>query len=143
MIRRVPCYGFGGIALVALHDPLRDFLFLTGFFAVWLGACGGMCRSWRSEPGLWMLSALFLSFSGVLYGMFTYHHIADFLQGRHNRLFLALDATLATSLLWMQTRFLLSVTRANRLFSKEHERHHRHAGANSRHASAFHHRGGS
>ena len=118
VIRRAPWYLFGGLALVLLHEPLHSFLFLTGFFALWLGACGGTFPSWRSEPGLWMLSALFLVISAGLYGIFTYHHVADFLRGRHDRLLLAFDATLATSLLWVQTRFLLSVRRANRLFSK-------------------------
>jgi len=127
VIRSAPGYLFGGIALVLLHKPLDSFLFLTGLFALWLGACGGTFRSWRTERGLWMLSALFLLISAGLYGIFAYHHVADFLRDRHDRLLLALDATFATSLLWVQTRFLLSITRANWLFSKEHERHHRHA----------------
>jgi len=70
-----------------------------------------------------MLSGLFLLASATFYGLFTYEHVADILRGRNDPVLLALDATLAISLLWVQTRFLLSITRINWLLSKA-VRHH-------------------
>src|SRR4030095_693323 len=118
VIRHSPSCLFGGLVLVVLQEPLPSFLVLTGFITIFLGACAGAVPSWKTEPGLWMLSGLFLFASATFYGVFTYQRVADILQGRHDPMLLVLDVTLATSLLWVQSRFLLSVTCINWLLSK-------------------------
>jgi len=44
---------------------------VTGFMAIWMGACGGTFQAWRCDKGLWMLSALFLTMSLLCYAGFT------------------------------------------------------------------------
>src|SRR5437773_7140253 len=95
------------------HGRVSDgFGVVTGFMAIWFGACGGTFGAWRWDRGLWMLSALFLTIALLCHAGFTYGHISDII---HHRGGIAgmIDLSFGISLLWMQSRFLLTVTASN------------------------------
>lgn len=71
---------------------------------------GGL--AWRYDKGLWMLSALFLAVAFLCYGGFTYGHVSDIIHHRGKTSDM-IDLSFAASLLWMQSRFLLTVTTSN------------------------------
>ncbi len=49
-----------GLILMVLSRPSGGLGGITGLALISLGASAGSLRSWRKEPGLWMLSAFFL-----------------------------------------------------------------------------------
>jgi len=112
IIRRYRWWMLGGASLIFLGFNRDGFAAVTGVMAVWLGACGGAFEAWRCDRGLWMLSALFLAMALLCYAGFTYGHLSDI---THHRGGIAdmIDLSFGISLLWMQSRFLLTVTVSN------------------------------
>ena len=112
IIRRYRWWMLGGASLMFLGFKTDDFGVVTGFMAIWFGACGGTFGAWRCDRGLWMLSALFLTIALFCYAGFTYGHISDII---HHRGGIAgmIDLSFGISLLGMQSRFLLTVTASN------------------------------
>lgn len=104
MIVGVACW-FAGLALSAV-------------MLVGLGAMGGSFSKWRTEPGLWMLGALFLTSFGSLHVLFVYHSVMDAIAGRVLIGMFAADALVATSVLAFMVRFLWAVTYWNRCISR-------------------------
>lgn len=101
-----------------LGFQVEGFGVITGFMALWLGACGGAFRAWNSDRGLWMLSALFLAVTAVFFAGFAYGRVLDTIHGR-GEVVGVLDLTIAGAVLWMQTRFLLTVTAVNRKLTRK------------------------
>ena len=112
IIRRYRWWILGGACLAFLGSCLDGFGIITGFMAIWLGVCGGTFGAWRDDKGLWMLSALFLAFALLCYGAFTYGNVSDIVHHRGKTIDI-FDLSFAASLLWVQSRFLLTVTTSN------------------------------
>jgi hypothetical protein len=112
IIRRYRWWILGGACLAFLGSRLDGFGVITGFMAIWLGACGGTFGAWRDDKGLWVLSALFLALALLCYGGFTYAHVSDIIHRRGKNSDIV-DLSFAASLLWMQSRFLLTVSTSN------------------------------
>lgn len=112
IIRQYRWWILGGACLAFLGFRLDGFGVMTGFMAIWLGACGGTFGAWRDDKGLWMLSALFLALALLCYGGFTYGHVSAIIHHR-GKTSAMVDLSFAASLLWMQSRFLMTVTTSN------------------------------
>lgn len=105
----------GGAVLTALATIFDCPGIIAGGMAVGLGASGGALHQWRTEPGLWRLSALFSVMFGFIGAMFLYAFLKElFRQGPAPPLGDSLDLSIAALLLWEQLRFLISVTLWNR-----------------------------
>jgi hypothetical protein len=95
-----------------------------GYALMFLGACGGVFQKFRSERGLWMLSALFAAMTGVILACFVLgtcgdiarHHIFD------DGLSLQIEVALAMLVFFYQFLFLLKITRQNWAISKRGRR---------------------
>ena len=113
LINRARWYFLLAVALILL-----EFAYGIGsasaVMAIGLAATGGSLRSWRTERGLWMLSALFLVLNGVIYCVIEYGQLRDLFDGRHSPWPIAIDLCIATRLLWTQFRMHLTVTALNR-----------------------------
>lgn len=88
---------------------------MAGSMVISLGACGGSFGQYRKEPGLWMLSGMFLALSCALLAIFTYALGEEIF--RLGRVVLPspthYDFAVATLLLIVQVLFLSSVTHVN------------------------------
>lgn len=88
-----------------------------------LGAMGRSFSTWRTERGLWMLSALFLTMFGPIHVLLIYHSVLDAVAGGAIKSILAVDVFIGTSALGFMVRFLWAVTYWNRrLVSRQLER---------------------
>lgn len=105
-----------GVVLIALAiGPLHDIGFVSGLMLLLCGGCSGGFRRWRQERGLWMLAVVALCAFLSLYVMMEWDMIRRELNGANPRpLLLGLDTALATSVVWLQVRFLVTVARVNR-----------------------------
>ena len=72
----------GGMILTVANGWLGGFGGLTGWMAVWLGTCGACFSRRREEPGLWMLSVLFLVFSLLGFATFAWGLATGIAQAR-------------------------------------------------------------
>ncbi len=108
----------GGLALFLASRHLGGVGLVTGWTAMWLGTCGGSFRQWRLEPGLWMLSGLFLTISLVSFVVLAYGSVSDIVQA-HAPSLSDCDLWVAEFFLSLQVLFLASVTRKNRLLRKK------------------------
>ncbi len=79
---------------------------------MWLGACGGSFCQWRKEPGLWMLSGLFLAITFPPFAILAYGSISDVTQAGVPNLS-ACDICFANLFLAVQILFLATVTWTN------------------------------
>ena len=52
----------------------------TGWMAMGLGASGAIGCQWRKEPGLWMLSGLFLAINLLIFAVLVYGSLSDLAQ---------------------------------------------------------------
>lgn len=87
---------------------------LTSFILVTFGAMGGSFYNWRSERGLWMLAALFLTAFGIGYAFVMYDQIAGLVFGRAGLAgWAAVDCAVGTLIWGVMVRFLWSVLRLN------------------------------
>ena len=99
----------------------------TGGCLVTLGIFSFSLRKWRTDRGLWMLSALLLSFYGPLYIYIQSYEVANLLNnaGQNQiqplaiQIAKALDSTLAIFFFGLLVRFVLAVTVYNWSFSRE------------------------
>ena len=102
----------GGLALCLESRRVAGFGALTGWMAMWLGTCGATFRQGRHDPGLWMLSGLFLPITLALSATFIYGSISDIAQARVLSLS-ACDLFGANFLLAVQVLYLAIVTQTN------------------------------
>ena len=126
-IRHYRRYMLAGACLFAMEFLLPKVsgvslgLVVSGVMAVMLGAVGGACHTWRTEKGIWMLSALFFLPSVALFLFFEIYQWMSMdsafstLQGA----VFTVDSLIATWLLLKQVRFLASVTLYNRGLSRQ------------------------
>ena len=112
VIRRSPWYMLICLTLFIIAY-YSGFGVVTGWMALLVAACGGVFRPWRTEKGLWMLSAFYLVFSVALYGFLFHMNVEDPLAGHQEGLLIGIDFAVATGMLWMLIRFLVTVTRSN------------------------------
>lgn len=90
-------------------------LAMSGMFLLGLGATAGSLRGWKTEPGLWMLGALFGASFGMFQVAFVYFSVVDFFAGRGPAVgILAVDISLSSAVLTVLVRFCWSVTHRNR-----------------------------
>jgi hypothetical protein len=102
----------GGLVLSLTCRHLGWVGTFTGGAAIWLGACGGAFRQWRIEPGLWMLSGLFLALTLPAFAILASGSISEVAQaGVPN--FSACDTWFANLFLAVQILFLATVTGKN------------------------------
>lgn len=88
---------------------------MTGVYLIGLAALVGSLREWKTEPGLWMLSALFGVLFGSLFLAFVYFSIVDFLAGRGPVCgIMAVDIAVTSMVLATMLRFTWAVTWWNR-----------------------------
>ncbi len=102
----------GGLTLCLASRHVAGFGALTGWMAMWLGTCGATFRQRRHDPGLWMLSGLFLAITLALSAMFIYGSISDIPQARVLSLS-ACDVFGANFFLAVQALYLAIVTQTN------------------------------
>jgi hypothetical protein len=83
--------------------------------AVWLGAVAGSLHKWREEPGLWMLSALFLTMCCTFWALMTCGRIMDIIRQVRAPFSWSqnVDIAMATLLLVVLVRFSATVTHTN------------------------------
>jgi hypothetical protein len=88
--------------------------------AIWLGALAGSFRQWREEPGLWMLSALFLVMCCTFWALMTWSRIMDIIRQVQAPFSWSLnvDIAMATLLLAILVRFSATVTHTNWKFTQ-------------------------
>ncbi len=89
-------------------------LAISSVMFVALGAMGGSFSEWRTERGLWMLGALFLTIFGAIHVLLLYHATIDWIAGRAVGGMVAVDIIVASSVLALMVRFLRAVTHWNR-----------------------------
>ncbi len=113
---------FGGIAmlpaliwLIVSHNWLNGAGFMTAFFLVFLGACCGSLDKYRTEPGLWMLAALCLCFTGPVWVLSSWSALQ---QPPSSNVLSIIDVSLATLVMGITTRILVSVCVHNRQLGK-------------------------
>jgi len=85
---------------------------LTAVVAVLTGAVFASLRAWRSEEGLWLLSALYLVLGGFLASVMSYGLISDLREPGLTFVDLVLFG-LACCLLWFSVYIAVLVTRWN------------------------------
>jgi len=83
-----------------------------GTTAIWLGTCGACFRGWREEPGLWMLSGLFLAMTLPGFAILACGKISEIAQAPVPGP-LDYDTWGAVFVLAVQVLFLATVTRTN------------------------------
>jgi hypothetical protein len=127
--------------MMAHHDPLliryfRWVLFCglllvkttqytaIGYALVFLGACGGMFHNFRSERGLWILSALFAAITGVILGCLVVGTGQDIARSQilNDGMAVQIEVALAMLVFLYQFLFLLKITRQNWAMSKRGRR---------------------
>ena len=86
----------------------------VGMMAGWLGASAGAMQSWRTERGVWLLSALFLVIALTCFAMMAYGRFSDLLRGVAT-IIDSIEFAAASWLLLKQCRILLTVTILNRM----------------------------
>jgi hypothetical protein len=109
-----------GVVLFVV-SPSVGFGEVTGWMAIWLGTCGGAFPRWRDDPGLWMLSGLFLALSCAVLVFFVSAQLQEVFQpGRvHLPGLSGYDVATATLLLAVQVLSLATVTIANWILRKK------------------------
>jgi hypothetical protein len=120
-VRRGYWFALAGVILIALSiGPLHDIGFVSGLMLVLFGGCAGAFRNWRQERGLWMLALVALCAWIPLYAVMQWDAIRRELNAPKPRpLLIGWDVALATSIVWFQVRFLVTVVLVNRaLFAR-------------------------
>jgi len=102
----------GGLVLGLAGGRFGGLGAVTCWMAVWLGTCGATFRRWRDEPGLWMLSGLFLAITLPGVAILTWGMISEIAQARVPSL-PDYDIGSAVFVLAAQLIFLATVTRTN------------------------------
>jgi hypothetical protein len=111
IVRNAPGLPVIGVILYFSSHWLGGFGFAAGMFAIMVGVWLSSLRSWRFEPGLWMLSTLIVVMCGALALMLTYGTISDLAtRARTGEL---LDEVTATILLWSLVCVSALITRWN------------------------------
>jgi len=110
-IRRLPWFFLGGVAVFVCGLFTDSYITMTGLLAVMLGACVGVGRG-VFVRGMWIVAALFWIPTVCIYTVLTYLHIWHLMEhpadiGRF------VSLAVATWLLGVQSRFLLTVTTMN------------------------------
>jgi hypothetical protein len=102
----------GGLLSGLLVNQVFGLVLVSCWMATWLGACGACFRDWREEPGLWMLSGLFLAVSLSGFMILGAGLVSDIARVRAPS---ASDCDLwgATVILAAQVLFLTTVTQTN------------------------------
>jgi len=118
VIRHSRWYMLAGAALLLQALLLNTPGVISGVVAVGLGACGAVFSAWRRDAGLWMLSLLFLAMLGPVYAILEYESLVEIFRGSEDAVWLVLDCLVATFLLQIQVRFLLTVSKVNWAFSR-------------------------
>jgi hypothetical protein len=114
LLRHAHWFLFGGLLLGALSRFAEGFGVISATMAVGLGASAGVFRQWRTDPGLWMLAALFLLLFGSCYGIMLYGELHDLWQGKGNAGCLVwCDFSLGLTILGSHVRILAQIVRLN------------------------------
>jgi hypothetical protein len=111
---------FGAVLLALAIGPLHDIGFVSGLMLVLFGGCTIGFRHWRQERGLWMLAVVALCAWLPLGVMMQWDAVRRELNAPNpRRMLLGWDLALATSVVWLNVRFLVTVARVNRtLFAR-------------------------
>lgn len=118
-MRRVPWFFFGGVAVFVCGLFIESFLTMTGLLGVMLGASVAGFGSGVFTRGLWFLAALIWLSTVFIYAGMSYLHIWHLIEHPSDIVRLA-SLAVATWLLAVQSRFLLTVTAANWRLSRRH-----------------------
>ena len=112
--RREPIYaalmavgllGIVGLWLLGIGSGI-----LSCFAALYLGATSGSVRSYRTEPGIWMLAMLFVCITAPIWTIFMLADIVPALRGTRAMPWpLVVDASVCTMLFGEANRVLFSV----------------------------------
>jgi hypothetical protein len=109
-IRHSVWYLLIGMVLIALCVTLNAPTgILTGVMLTMLGSGLGTIEKWRTEPGLWMLAAVWLAFAGPFWLLLECMPIVDAVRGKTDGIPVAIDVFISTSILWLQARLYWSV----------------------------------
>jgi len=111
-IRRSPYFFLGGAATFVCGLFTDSYVTMTGLLAVMLGACTEGVGRGVFVRGMWFLAALFWIPTAFIYVVLSYLHICHLMHhpadiGRF------VSLAVATWLLGLQSRFLLTVTTVN------------------------------
>jgi hypothetical protein len=111
-IRRFSWFFLGGVAAFVGGLFTASYVTMTGLLAVMLGACAGGVGRGVFVRGMWFVAALFWLPSMFIYAVLSYLHVWHLTEhpadiGR----FISLG--IATWLIGVQSRFLLTVTTLN------------------------------
>lgn len=111
-IRRCPWFFLGGVAAFILGLLTDSYVAMTGLLAVMLGACAAGVGRGVFVRGMWFISALFWLPGTFIYIVLSYLHVWHLTEhpGDIGR-FITLG--IATWLIGVQSRFLLTVTALN------------------------------
>jgi hypothetical protein len=107
-----------GIVLVASFFVLKIPLVFTGLACYWLGLLGSGFASWKTERGLWMLSAIFLIPTMFAYAWFLGKNVLPLVGLRQWMNWLSFDITLTSILFAYSLRFVLTSLIYNYRISK-------------------------
>ena len=102
----------GGLTFSLASHLLGGAGALTGWMAMCLGTCAATLRQGRHEPGLWMLSGLFLAITLPIFAGLSYGCISDIAQARVVSPSV-LDLCGVIFFLGVQALYLALVTRTN------------------------------
>ena len=113
--------GFLLIVIPRLFVPGQPVGVLTGMTLVSFGIFATVLTFWKSDPGLWMLSALLLAFYGPLFVYLQTLAIFEFVlpvgpaanQQGWQRIGVAIDSAIALGQFGTMVRFLMTVTAKN------------------------------
>ncbi len=111
-IRRFPWFFLGGVAAFVCGLFTDSYVTMTGLLAVMLGACVGSVGRGVFVRGMWFVAALFWIPTVFIYAVLSYLHIWHLMEHPADigRFF---SLAIATWLLGVQSRFLLTVTTVN------------------------------
>jgi len=111
-IKRGPWFFLGGFALFVAGIFIGGYVLMTGLLGIMVGASIAGFGSGLFHRGMWFLAAVLWLPSLFIYATLSYLHIYDFLNLRGGVMdFVSL--ALATWLLGVQSRFMLTVTILN------------------------------
>ena len=112
MIRRLPWFFVGGVAVFVCGLFMEWYVTLTGAISVMLGASIGGVGRGLFVRGMWFLAALFWIPTVFMYAVLSYLHIWHLIE--HPRDILCfVSLAVATWVLGLQSRLMLTVTTVN------------------------------